>query len=289
MNIPVSIVHAFTKDPEGGNPAGVVVDADNLTPEQMQEIATKLGHAETAFVRKGERAHMRLQFFSPTQEVNLCAHATLAACHTLMQRGQLEVKEHRSEQRVRVLTNAGPKKVTCHPDGLMELALGKATYISTELNRARIAALLGMTEEQFLDQPIETMSVGVPKVIIPVRSLDALMRINPDLESMKTYSQETGSRGFYPYAREVLSPLNDYHARQFNPLAGINEDRATGVAAGALMGYILRHNLTTKNSLYIEQGHSMGSPSELNVSSNIHDSVNVGGYAVTVDEKTVRI
>jgi PhzF family phenazine biosynthesis protein len=83
--ITVYKVNAFTNNGEGGNGAGVVLDADSLTSEQMQETARLVGYSETAFTQRISDIRFRFRFFSPTDEVDLCGHGTVAACSTLLQ------------------------------------------------------------------------------------------------------------------------------------------------------------------------------------------------------------
>ena len=83
-----------------------------------------------------------------------------------------------------------------------------------------------------------SLSTGTAKLIIPVKSLDILYGIKPDLDGIKEYCKRTETKGFYPFTFETKEN-SDFHVRQFNPLAGINEDPITGVAAGALRAYII--------------------------------------------------
>ena len=80
-------VNAFTNEGHGGNGAGVVLDADSLTERQMQQVASLVGYSETAFVSQTSEADFRFRFFSPTSEIDLCGHATIAACSVLMEQG----------------------------------------------------------------------------------------------------------------------------------------------------------------------------------------------------------
>lgn len=82
-------VDAFTKDGKGGNPAGVCLDGSGLSDLQMQSIAAKVGFSETAFVLPSQSADFRLRFFTPTTEVNLCGHATVATFHLLQEHGRI--------------------------------------------------------------------------------------------------------------------------------------------------------------------------------------------------------
>ena len=107
-----------------------------------------------------------------------------------------------------------------------------------------------------------------------------LKKIKPDLEGIKEYCKNTEARGMYPYTTETIEKESDFHTRQFNPLAGINEDPVTGVAAGALGSYIKEHKLSNKTRFVIEQGYIMNKAGKMIV--DVSDGVKVGGYCVTL-------
>lgn len=88
---PIKVYHydAFSKEPNKGNPAGVVLNGDELTEEEMQEIALKVGFNETAFPVESEVADLRIRFFTPGHEMNLCGHATMATVYALKTKGLL--------------------------------------------------------------------------------------------------------------------------------------------------------------------------------------------------------
>lgn len=82
-------LNAFTAHASGGNPAGVVLEADDLSDAQMREIAQQAGFSETAFVTGSALATKHIKFFTPVEEVDLCGHATIAVWSYLFQRGLL--------------------------------------------------------------------------------------------------------------------------------------------------------------------------------------------------------
>ncbi|MBI5389924.1 PhzF family phenazine biosynthesis protein [Candidatus Woesearchaeota archaeon] len=265
----VNIVHAFSKEREGGNPAGVVVDTDILSSNEMLSIASTLDFSESAFVMKSDVADFKCRFFTPTTEVNLCAHATLAAVYTM-------IMEKRIQQKPITLVETNAEILLAHlySDGSLMMEQKNPEYWDPEVDRHRVALLLGIKEEQLMLYPIQTVSTGVPKLIIPVKSLTGLLNIKPYLAGITEYCFEKKINGFYPFTPETREH-SDAHARQFNPLAGINEDPATGVAAGALGGYMLKHKLSPKKELVIEQGYIMQMPSRIVV--DMHHGVRVGG------------
>ena len=83
MLVQVQLVKAFSQSKTGGNPAGVILEADKLSNRKMLHISQKLGYSESVFVQTSAKADFKFRFFSRTQEVNLCIHATIAAFHTL--------------------------------------------------------------------------------------------------------------------------------------------------------------------------------------------------------------
>jgi PhzF family phenazine biosynthesis protein len=285
MNVEVSLIKTFTKDKSRGNPAGVVLDADNLTSEQMVGISSKLGFSESAFVQKPEKADFRVRFFTLTQEVNLCGHATIATFYELMRTGRISVGENPIQKTQQ--TGAGVLPVTCHPNGLIMMDQTEPIFYEPGPNRKIVATLLSLKEEDLDNSPIQSVSTGTPKLIIPIKNLDRLFAIEPDLDGISQYCREHNTNGFYPFTQETRSKYADFHTRQFNPLFGINEDPITGVAAGALACYASKYQLSDKSSLVIEQGYIMNKEGLIYV--DIKDGVKVGGFAVKFDEQTISI
>ena len=103
MKIKVFLVNSFAKTAEGGNAAGVVLDADGFQPDDMKKIAKILGHSETAFVSKSEVADFKVRFFTPEEEVDLCGHATIATFHTLVEQGRIKTGKYTQETKAGVL------------------------------------------------------------------------------------------------------------------------------------------------------------------------------------------
>lgn len=280
------IVKAFTKDPTQGNPAGVILQADSLSVEQMIRVSAQLGFSESAFVQKSEKADYRIRFCTPTQEVDLCGHATIATFHALMEEGIVTFNGQDSVTKTQE-SKAGMLPVICYKDGLIFMTQKKAEFFEPETNISKIALLLNISPTELMDYPIQTVSTGTPKLIIPVKSHDVLFSVKPDLDGIVEYCNTTGARGFYPFTFETGDIESDFHARQFNPLAGINEDPITGVAAGALGAYIVKHSLADKNRFVVEQGYNMNKAGKMIV--EVGNANQVGGYAVNYGNKVVQV
>jgi PhzF family phenazine biosynthesis protein len=276
----------FTKTVGQGNPAGVVLEADGLTTTEMQYIAAKTV-SETAFVLHPTRpgAALRLRYFSPKSEMNLCGHATIATLWLLAEKGLLAgtcVLE----------TPAGLL------EGLVEIELGRLTralleqplptYQELVLPVEQVAQALGIGADKIIE-PIVTASVGRPKLMIPLadyKVLDACERGDSSLDELCKVNSLTG---LYPYTCRPRNPVT-LEARQFPYNVGFVEDPVTGVALAALGGYLVGTgkipHTPPVTRLTIEQGHAMGCPGRAEVHIEMHGEqisrVQIGGEAVLV-------
>ena len=214
MKIKIILVKAFTNDSNAGNPAGVILNADHLTVDQMQYIARRLNFSESVFVLKSDKADCRMRYFSPTKEVDYCAHATLAGATVL--RTMMAVETHQ--------TNAGVFKIAVDKQSDLITLWQQAPTFGALIESAELAPLLGVTTHDINpNMPCQIVSTGVPKLMIPMQSLQSLQAIQPDFEGIKQFCVSTGARGFYPFSTETIFQDSHFHARQFNPLAGIDE------------------------------------------------------------------
>ena len=99
MKVQVQVINAFSINGKGGNPAGVVFDADNMSTQQKQAIATKAGFPETAFVSASKLADFKLEFFTPTKQIAHCGHATIATFSYLKSIGKIPA-DHSSKETI---------------------------------------------------------------------------------------------------------------------------------------------------------------------------------------------
>ncbi|OGI36044.1 MAG: hypothetical protein A2283_09855 [Lentisphaerae bacterium RIFOXYA12_FULL_48_11] len=278
------LVKVFTQDKAQGNPAGVVFDADKLLDNQMLEISKGLGFSESAFVVKSDKANFGIRYFTPTQEVDLCGHATSATVYALLKKKKIYLGKEKSKT-ITIETKAGIFPVEVHKDGLIVMTQTQPQFWEDFHNKNEVAKLLGISLQEIIDYPIQTVSTGTPKLMVGVNSLETLFSIKPYLEGIEMYCKEHLVKGFYPFTLETKEKDSDFHARQFNPLAGIAEDPITGVAAGALGAYAVKHKISDKNNFVIEQGYCMDKGGKMYVT--VEDKAKVGGYAVIFGEKEI--
>ena len=276
-------VNAFTRNGRGGNPAGVVLDAAELSDAQMQAIAARLGMSETAFVMPSSSCDLRVRFFTPTAEVRLCGHATIASWHLLLESATLEPGHYTME------TLAGPQSISCRPDGLVTMSQNKPQFGAT-LEPGPVAEVLKLSVSDLLEperMPVQVASTGLHKIFAPINSLEAIRRIEPDLAAIESLSRAHGAIGIYCFTLETLGDATA-HCRNFAPVVGISEDSATGTSAAATACLLAHHGIVSADSpmeLSFEQGDAIDQPSEILVRLDMEDSdfrgVFVAGRAQT--------
>ncbi len=283
-------VDVFTDELFMGNPASVILDADPLDEVQMQRIAFETGSPATSFVLRSKRADLRLRYFSPFAEEQLSGHGTVGAVWCLAERRAFGAL---TGGRQRIETNAGilPFSVEAGVDGpKLVWMTQKRPMFASEGDVREVASALGVgVDSLFHDKfPISRASTGLPCLLVPMRSIDAIGKLEPKREELAALSRELEIAGIYVFTWNVLRQESTVHARFFSPQPGTLEDAASGLPAGALGAYIVENEFIPSEkfgSIVIEQGHWMGRPSKLFVRVEKRgpaiQKVEVGGSAVT--------
>lgn len=290
MKVTVCKVNAFSESLQGGNPAGVVIDSPILTDEQMKQVSKELSVSETAFVFPSNVADFDVRFFSPTVEVDLCGHATIATFFTMASKGRLSTKNTVFTQR----TKAGILPVTlCRSDdGLVDRVMMtqvKPIYKNIYFNISLIADALQIDITDIDDTlPKQIVSTGLFTLPVCIKSLELLRTITPDFRKIADICRTIHVGSFHVFSFETIDPQSVYHARNFAPLYGVQEDPVTGTANGAVCSYLAKNHLTKKNKFICEQGDSIGRPGRVLVEIR-NDEVKVGGKATIVLERDLEV
>ncbi len=172
--IKAHIVNGFTAGDRGGNPAGVVLDADKLDEKDMLRIATKIGLSETAFVSKSKTEAFKLDFFTPNMRIAHCGHATIATFSYLAELGRVQEGETSKE------TVDGPRKIIIKEGAAyMEQKAPKYStskeWALVDVTKDAVLNSLGLTEED-LDSRVGPMLVntGNSFIVVGVKSVEVL-------------------------------------------------------------------------------------------------------------------
>jgi phenazine biosynthesis protein PhzF family len=280
----VYTLNAFSKTPQGGNPAGVVLVADHLSNNEMQQIAAKVGLSETAFVSRSNKANFRVRFFTPLQEVDLCGHATIATFYLLHYLNIIKKGSYTQE------TNAGILSVEVG-NGVVIMEQTAPTFYEI-VDKGTIARSLNISQNDIEENlPIQVVSTGLKDIIVPVKSLRTLNAIKPNFAEVAAISKMHNTVGYHIYTLETING-NFAHCRNMAPLYGINEEAATGSASGALACYLNRYGIVSiPCKAVFEQGHNLKRPSEINVElsrkPNGEIQVMVGGSAANIEQLSI--
>ncbi len=288
-NIEIQIINAFVDNNKGGNPAGVVLNADHLSHEQKLTIAKNIGLSETAFVSNSQIADFKLEFFTPTRQIAHCGHATIATFSYLAQLGKI-TKINSSKE-----TIDGVRAILLQDD-MAFMQQNVPRYTDLHQKKDIILTSLGLHENDLLpNTPISIVNTGNSFAIIPVASPEILKNINPDFNLITQLSEEFDLIGYYVFCLQANSADRDASTRMFAPRYGIQEESGTGMAAGPLACYLHDIIKLTKNRFLIEQGWFMKQPSpsliivDLQVNNDIITKVMAGGKGIPTDSISVQV
>ena len=214
--VSVTIVNAFVDGEEGGNPAGVVMQADALTADQKLAIARQVGLSETAFVSASRVADIKLEFFTPACQIAHCGHATIATFSLLREQGRIGPGRSSKE------TIDGVRRIDIQGDLVfMEQRAPRYTALSAEHERGSLAAL-GIDRDALAGglSPC-VVNTGNSFLLIPLDDADRLASLAPDFAAIERLSETLDVIGFYPFAPIPSTTGRQARTRMFAPRYGI--------------------------------------------------------------------
>ncbi|MFJ6442083.1 PhzF family phenazine biosynthesis protein [Streptomyces sp. NPDC091649] len=270
---------AFSADPAGGNPAGVVLDASGLDEAGMLAVAAELGYSESAFLtgRTDEGAYT-IRYFSPKAEVPFCGHATVATALALAERdgpGDLEFATLAGRVPVTVSREGGELRAT-----LTSVAPHVEQVAASDLAEA-LAALDWPAADLDPALPPRTAYAGARHLVLAAASRARLADLDYDfarLEALMHRLRLTTLQLVWREGPEV------FHVRDPFPVGGVVEDPATGAAAAAFGAYARELGLVPETAvLTLHQGADMGRPGTLTVELRAGDArIRVSGTGARI-------
>ncbi len=242
--IHIKQVDAFTDTPMTGNPAGVVVDGHGLTDSEMQTIAREMSLPETAFIlpTTTKDADLRIRWFSPTVEVPLCGHATIASFHALAEEGLYGMAQE-GTYRFTIETSSGNLPVTVEKSGTpvdVWFGLNLPSFTRATIQKLDVVRVLNIGLDEFEPRlPI----VADRYLYVPLRRLHTLFALQPNLFAVSQFLSNRNLSGICVFTTETVDRTSSVHSRFFAPNMGINEDPVTGSANGPLGVYLFENGL----------------------------------------------
>jgi trans-2,3-dihydro-3-hydroxyanthranilate isomerase len=285
---PFMQVDAFTDKPLAGNPCAIVFDADDLNERQMLAIAKEMNLSETSFVRNSEIADFGVRYFTPAEEIPLAGHPTIATAFALVDAGRLPLANDYT--RITFELAVGPIEIEIYRENgrvsRIVMSQKKPAFLNT-YDPNDIMPVFGLKPDDRLPEaPIQTVSTGTPQLMIPVRSLDVLRRIQMDIPAYEALRQTADFFSPHLFCLQGITDAGQTFARHFGVPPDTMEDPFTGSATGGMAAYLWHYDLIHKPSFVAEQGHWMARPGQAMVEvigppDNI-ETVKVGGTAVTI-------
>ena len=289
----VMIVNGFVLDGAGGNPAGVVLNADDLSEADMQRVARDVGLSETAFVSRSEVADFRFDFFTPNRRIAHCGHATIAAFSHMAAEG-IVPEGKTSKETVDGVREIEIRDGAAYMEQLAPVYTDSAGWREAGVSEAEVLASLRLDAGRVDPRgaPV-VVNTGNGFMLVGVRDRGILAAIEPDLDLVHEISERLDLIGYYVFTTDTGAADRDATTRMFAPRYAIPEEAATGMAAGPLACLLFDRLEIVKPVLRIEQGVFMSPPSpslleaRLQVADGRIGSLSVGGFGKAMERRSV--
>ncbi len=293
----------FTANAFGGNQLAVFPDATGIPEEALIQITREFNYAETTFCYPPSNpAHTkRVRIFTPGHEVPFAGHPTVGTAIALTVLGHAGAPTGSATKLV-LEEGVGPIPVTVRTGAggapFAQFAVAKLPEIGPAApSRGMLAEILSVDAEDILASPSapQNVSCGLPFLMVPLRSVDAVSRSRLRMEKWETTLKSSWAPDIFVFAKLPEDGEIDFHARMFGPGVQVPEDPATGSANACLAGYLATRAQQRDGTLkwVVEQGVEMGRPSRIEIEADKAagqiTAIRVGGNAVMVMEGTLSL
>jgi trans-2,3-dihydro-3-hydroxyanthranilate isomerase len=279
-----SIVDVFAEEKYAGNQLAVVRYGKDLADVEMQKIARETNYSETTFIITDEKRDdgYDVRIFTPKEEVPFAGHPTLGTAYVIREeiiRKPVDI----------VLLNlkVGQIPVTFGSEEILWMRQKEPTFGKT-FEADDLSRVLSIETEAIDDRfPIETVSTGLPFIIVPLKTLETVKKCSIVKDRYFDLIKNTEAKSIMVFNPETYNEENDLNVRVFVDYFGIPEDPATGSANGCLAAYLVKHRYfeTAQLNVRVEQGYEVGRPSLLYLNADVRGgiiNVSVGGKVIPI-------
>jgi len=284
--LPFYLVDVFAEEKYTGNQLAVVRNAVALSSAQMQRVANEMHLSETTFILSDEKRNggYDVRVFTPSTELPFAGHPTLGTAYVI--RDSIVDK---AVKKVVLNLKVGQIPVTFEKNGESETVWMKQIppVFGKTFDAAKVSRVLNLRIGDFdREHPIQEVSTGVPFIIVPLKTLDAVKRATVDKDKRLELAKETQAE-ILIFCPETYKRENNLNVRVFVDLLGIPEDPATGSGNGCLAAYLFHHHYFGEDTVNtrVEQGYEIERPSLLQLKAEKREGklqVYVGGKEVIV-------
>ncbi|MBS1271473.1 MAG: Trans-2,3-dihydro-3-hydroxyanthranilate isomerase [Candidatus Marinimicrobia bacterium] len=282
---PFYLVDVFAEEEYTGNQLAVFPDAGELSVDEMLQLAWEMHYSETTFITGSQQPEggFPVRIFTPQEELPFAGHPTLGTAFV--------VREYLMDDPPdEVVLNLGVGQIPVNfekKSGALWMTQRRPEF-GEIIDRERVAKALNLSPNDFhADYPVQSVSTGIPFLIAPLTSLEAVQECGLNYEYYPTSLDGLDTKAILIFAPETIEADNDLHARVFAEYYGVSEDPATGSANGCLAAYLSYHTYFGRDDINVrvEQGYEIHRPSLLHLRTKIQDEkivVQVGGNVIPV-------
>jgi trans-2,3-dihydro-3-hydroxyanthranilate isomerase len=286
-SLPFYLVDVFAEEKYSGNQLAAVRNASVLSSAQMQRIANEMHFSETTFILSDEKRNggYDVRIFTPAVEMPFAGHPTLGTAYVIRY-----CIGDEAINKIILNLKVGQILVTFEKDSESQEILWMKQMPPTfgkAFDAAKISRVLNLRADDVdSEHPIQEVSTGIPFIIVPLKTLDAVRRARIDKDRQLELAKETQAE-ILVFCPETYKKENSLNVRVFVDLFGIPEDPATGSANGCLAAYLSHHHYYGSDlvTARVEQGYEIGRPSLLHLKAENKEGqiqVYVGGKVVMV-------
>jgi trans-2,3-dihydro-3-hydroxyanthranilate isomerase len=279
------IVDVFSEGKYTGNPLAVFKNAGNLSDNEMQQIAKEINYSETTFIMsdvKNEGGY-DVRIYTPNEEIPFAGHPALGTAYIIHNE-----ELNGSSEKVILNFRGGQIPVSFNnQDEVLWMKQNEPTF-GKVLDIDKVSDVLNIDKENIDDRfPIQEVSTGLPVIIVPLKSLEAVKKVRINKELYLELIKHTDAKAIMVFSPETYKSENDLNVRDFAEYYGIPEDAATGSANGCLASYLIKYQYFNKSKINIrvEQGYEIERPSLLFLKAEDNNkkiNVYVGGKVVKI-------
>lgn len=262
-------VDSFTDTLFWGNPAGVVFDAEWLSEETMQAFAREVNLSETVFITNQTPHSCTMRYFTPSEEVKFCGHATVAGLYMWAREGKRKMDTTRISHLTikNWLGDLSMSVDTSWSDPVMSMTTPETTLIPSWYTGKNVAQWFWVHSEIFPDELSVLLDASQQYAYISVSSYEDLQSLNPMSPKLQQKLHKGSIYGLGVMCSETVDKNADLHCRWFFPTLWLPEDPVTWSMQWGIVTYARIHNHIDlqKKQLLIEQWHIMWRPGNLTV------------------------
>jgi PhzF family phenazine biosynthesis protein len=307
----VKNVDVFTTVPFSGYPSAVITSAEGLTDREMQKIAEEISLTEVVYITPawGGKSQFRIRFFTQSEEINISGHSMIGGCYALLEEGRIRPREGRTKSYFETKEGDIPvnlffRKGSENRGGGIKIEGGLLDKIMIKQNLKddrlsvvepdEIADILEVDRNMIIATgfPIEEIDTGLHHLVVPIKELDTLHAIKPDLIKLSIMNRKYGIQITDIFCLDT-DDESTAHSRHFGPVVGILEASGSGMSAVGIGSYLTRHGLTAGKTMVFRQGNDIEHLSKvycyIDPSGSDSRSVYVGGLATTSMERSIEI